>query len=118
MQQIAVRRVDLDDLRAGFARPLSAASANACTTRDFRFIQRLGCYRRREKGIALGAKIGRQPCSDSSTAPPPFQGAAVLALRPACANCIAGRAMLFDEAKNAREHRDMIVQSRCPDPAG
>ena len=37
-------------------------------------------------GIALGAWIGRQPPSATATAPPPSQGAAVLALRPACAS--------------------------------
>ena len=108
--QVAVGRVQLDDLEAGLERPAGRARERLDDLADRRDREGLGIWWPSAKGMALGASIGFQPpCSAASGRPPlPRQVGARLAagvgqLDP------RHRALALDEAGDARQRFDVLV---------
>ena len=92
MEQIAVSRVDLDNLETGRQRRRVAAS-NAATTLSMPASSNgTGSGSPSEKGIGLGPTTVQPPSSGVLSLAPPFQGKSQLAFRPAWASWMAGTA--------------------------
>ena len=88
MQQVAVRRVDLETVEA------EAGGARAVAAKSARIFFRPAASRATggsscgECGRAEGATARQLPGWPSETWAPPSQGARLDALRPACASCM------------------------------
>ena len=73
---------------------------------------------RRRTAAGSRAKIGLQPPSASLTGFPPSHGRAVLALRPACASCIAGTAPCALMNRKIRASISMCSSFQIPRSCG
>ena len=110
MQQIAMCRVNLDDVESRFESAVRRGAETLDETPDARPVNSIGCGYRSLNGDRAGRNYIVHPPSATGTTRSGFQGTSILALRPGMSKLNPDtRALLVDEADDLAQFRDVFV---------